>query len=155
MPRHLRNRVPTRNVSQNRGVSPESVEKACHAPCFQNAVQKSALDFLGIPFLRAFSHKELMGYFDAYSGFLVRNPKSRPMCTRLCTPRPRDLGVTVPAAFRPGCPRRSRAARQGRANGLLAPREPEGGPDALGHAKGAVTPPLAGPEGQLRARFAG
>ena len=50
-------------VSQNDEVSPENVYKASHSPCFQNGSQKSALDFLGFPFLRAFSHKELIGLF--------------------------------------------------------------------------------------------
>ena len=49
-------------VSQNEQVSTKKCHKACHSPCFQNAVQKSALDFLGFPFVRAFSHKELMGH---------------------------------------------------------------------------------------------
>ena len=47
-------------VSQNGGVSPEKCEKASHSPYFQNGPQKSPLDFLGIPFSLAFSHKELM-----------------------------------------------------------------------------------------------
>ena len=50
-------------LSQNRGVSPEYVEKACRSPYFQNTVQKSALDFLGFPYFPAFSHKELIGLF--------------------------------------------------------------------------------------------
>ena len=49
--------------SQNDEVSPKSVQKACHSPCFQKRVQKSALDFLRFPILVAFSHKELMGLF--------------------------------------------------------------------------------------------
>ena len=53
-------------VSQNRGVSPIFVEKACHSPYLQNGLRKSALGFLRFPYLRAFSHKELMGHFRPY-----------------------------------------------------------------------------------------
>ena len=49
-------------VSQNRVVSPESVQKASHSPCFQNRLQKSPLEILRFPFSLAFSHKELMGH---------------------------------------------------------------------------------------------
>ena len=52
-------------VSQNGIVSPKMSHKACHSPCSQNRVQKSALEILRFPILRAFSHKELMGHFDA------------------------------------------------------------------------------------------
>ena len=45
-------------VSQNRGVSPEYVEKAYHSPYFQKRSQKSPLGFLRFPFRPAFSHKE-------------------------------------------------------------------------------------------------
>ena len=50
-------------LSQNRGVSPKSVQKACHSPYFQNRLKKSALGFLRFPFCPAFSHKELLGLF--------------------------------------------------------------------------------------------
>ena len=50
-------------VSQNQEVSPEMLEKACHSPYFQNWVQMSPLGFLGFPFSRAFSGKELMTLF--------------------------------------------------------------------------------------------
>ena len=50
-------------VSQNRGVSPKVVEKACHSPYIQNGPQNSPLGILRFPFSPAFSHKELMGAF--------------------------------------------------------------------------------------------
>ena len=50
-------------VSQNRGVSPVYVQKACHSPCFQKHVQMSPLGILRFPILTAFSHKELMGHY--------------------------------------------------------------------------------------------
>ena len=50
-------------VSQNSEVSPKYVKKAYHSPYFQNGSIKSPLDFLGFPFLPAFSHKELIGLF--------------------------------------------------------------------------------------------
>ena len=53
-------------VSQNRQVSPKSVQKAYHSPCFQNEAKKSPLDFLRFPVFPAFSHKELMGRFDPH-----------------------------------------------------------------------------------------
>ena len=52
-------------VSQNRGVSPEMSQKACHSPCSQNGARKSPLEILRFPFFVAFSHKELSGHFDA------------------------------------------------------------------------------------------
>ena len=50
-------------VSQNDGVSPKYVKKACHSPCSQNGLGMSPLGILGFPFWRAFSHKELMVLF--------------------------------------------------------------------------------------------
>ena len=50
-------------VSQNGQVSPKYVHKASHSPCFHFGLQKSPLEFLRFPVLRAFSHKELMGCF--------------------------------------------------------------------------------------------
>ena len=50
-------------VSQNGQVSPKITEKACHSPCFQNAVGKSTLEILRFRVFPAFSHKELMGHF--------------------------------------------------------------------------------------------
>ena len=50
-------------VSQNRGVSPIFVHKACHSPCSQNGSEKSPLEILRFPILVAFSHKELMVLF--------------------------------------------------------------------------------------------
>ena len=63
-PIRARYRLYFYKVSQNDRVSPKYVEKACHAPCFQNGLGKSPLDFLRFPILAAFSHKELMGCFD-------------------------------------------------------------------------------------------
>ena len=53
-------KVKTSKVSQNHGVSPVYVEKACHSPYIQNACQKSPLDILRFPIPLAFSPKELM-----------------------------------------------------------------------------------------------
>ena len=47
-------------VSQNRGVSPKSTEKACHSPCLQNGLKNSPLEIPRFPISLAFSHKELM-----------------------------------------------------------------------------------------------
>ena len=57
------NSVKVHTVSQNRRVSLKYVNKAYVSPCFQNGSQISPLDFLGFPFLVAFSHKELMVAF--------------------------------------------------------------------------------------------
>ena len=65
-------------LSQNGKVSPEYVEKASHSPYSQNRLGKSALGFLRFPLWPAFSHKELMAYFDPYSRFLVKTTKCRP-----------------------------------------------------------------------------
>ena len=51
-------------VSQNGQVSPKKCQKASISPCFQNGLKKSPLGILRIPYLAAFSHKELMGRFD-------------------------------------------------------------------------------------------
>ena len=56
-------RVPLLKHSQNGEVSPKSVDKACHSPCFQKRSQKSPLGILRFPLSVAFSHKELMGPF--------------------------------------------------------------------------------------------
>ena len=64
-------------VSQNGGVSPRNVGKACHAPYFQNRLGKSPLEILRFPYLAAFSHKELMGYFEARAEFIVKTTKCR------------------------------------------------------------------------------
>ena len=77
--------VISQKLSQNRVVSAEYVEKACHSPCFQNRVKKSPLEILRFPFWDAFSHKELMGHFDAYAYIIVKMTKCRQMCTRLYT----------------------------------------------------------------------
>ena len=50
-------------LSQNGKVSLKYVEKACHAPYFQNGLEKSPLDFSRFPFSLAFSRKELIGSF--------------------------------------------------------------------------------------------
>ena len=65
-------------LSQNRVVSPKYVHKASLSPCFQNGSQKSPLDISRIPFSVAFSHKELMAHFGAYSDFYVKMTKCRP-----------------------------------------------------------------------------
>ena len=49
--------------SQNREVSPKSVEKAYRSPYFQNELGKSPLEIPRFPFSPAFSAKELMGQF--------------------------------------------------------------------------------------------
>ena len=64
-PIRARIRVLFCKVSQNGRVSPEKCQKAYHSPCFQNRPQKSPLDILRFPFSAAFSHKELLGLFDA------------------------------------------------------------------------------------------
>ena len=71
-------------VSQNGRVYTKYVEKACHSPCFIFTVQKSPLDFLGFPYLRAFSHKELMGYFDPWVDEHCQNDEVSPVCTHRC-----------------------------------------------------------------------
>ena len=58
-------------------MSPKSIQKACHSPYFQNGLQKSPLGILGFPFLPAFSHKELIGHFDPWSGLYVKMTKCR------------------------------------------------------------------------------
>ena len=68
-------------VSQKAEVSPKNVEKACHSPCFQNVLEKSPLDFLGFTFSAAFSHKELMGHFDARVGLYCQNDEVSTKCT--------------------------------------------------------------------------
>ena len=68
-------------VSQNRGVSPEYHHKACHAPCFQNGLQMSALEKLRFPFWLAFSHKELMGSFWPKVGVHCQNDEVSTECT--------------------------------------------------------------------------
>ena len=65
-------------------------EKAYHSPYFQNGLGISPLDFPGIPFLAAFSHKELMGHIDPYVGLYCQNDEVSPGCTLV-----RD-GVRVP-----------------------------------------------------------
>ena len=64
-------------VSQNGVVSPKYVHKACHSPYSQNGSRKSPLKILRFPFSPAFSHKELMAYFDASRVFLVKMTKCR------------------------------------------------------------------------------
>ena len=79
-------------VSQNGGVSPFSVEKASHSPCFHFPLQKSPLEILRFPFVRAFSHKELMGHFDPASEFIVKMTKCR-QCAR---PPAREVYGQIP-----------------------------------------------------------
>ena len=69
-------------VSQNRVVSPKYTEKACHSPCIQNGLRKSPLEIPGFPILVAFSHKELMGLFDAPTGVYCQNDEVSTGCTR-------------------------------------------------------------------------
>ena len=59
-------------------MSTKYVEKACHSPYSQNRLRKSPLGFLRFPFLAAFSHKELLGHFDAYADIIVKTAKCRP-----------------------------------------------------------------------------
>ena len=48
-------------------------------PICQNGSRKSPLEILGFPFSLAFSPKELMDHFDAYSGIYVKMTKCRPV----------------------------------------------------------------------------
>ena len=75
-------------VSQNGQVSPRNVEKASHSPYIQNELRKSALGILRFPFSSAFSHKELLGHFDASTGIIVKTTKCRP---DVHTPYPPDV----------------------------------------------------------------
>ena len=68
-------------VSQNTEVSPKSVQKACHSPYSQKRSKNSPLEILRFPLSGAFSHKELMGYFDHYLGLYCQNDEVSPMCT--------------------------------------------------------------------------
>ena len=76
-PIKARLRVISSKVSQNGGVSLKYVEKAYHSPCSQNGPQKSPLEIPGFPFSAAFSHKELMAYFDLRARFSVKTTKCR------------------------------------------------------------------------------
>ena len=66
-------------VSQNDEVSPKSHEKASHSPYIQNGLQKSPLEILRFPLTVAFSHKELMGHFDAGPGVYCQNDEVSPV----------------------------------------------------------------------------
>ena len=77
-PIRARLRVISPKVSQNGQVSPKSSEKASRSPYFQNGLGKSPLDISRIPFLLAFSHKELMAHFSRWSRLLVKMTKCRP-----------------------------------------------------------------------------
>ena len=89
--------------SQNREVSPKSVEKAYHSPYFQNRVRKSPLEILRFPFLPAFSHKELSGHFDPYVDIIVKMTKCRPnVHTRTCPRRGRSYPHRSPQQAAPG-----------------------------------------------------
>ena len=46
-------------------------------PVSQNGSKKSPLEILRFPLWRAFSHKELMGHFDASTGIIVKMTKCR------------------------------------------------------------------------------
>ena len=64
-------------VSHNQEVSPKYHEKACHSPGFQNEARKSPLEIPRFPFCVAFSHKELLGHFDACWLIIVKMTKCR------------------------------------------------------------------------------
>ena len=75
-------------------------EKAYVSPCFQNASVKSPLEILRFPFLGAFSHKELMGLFDACWDIIVKTTK----CRSMCTPRyPRSVRSDTPTVDAASC----------------------------------------------------
>ena len=80
-------------VSQNGGVSPVYVEKACHSPCFQNGCQSSPLGILRFPFRLAFSHKELMGHIRPWARVNGQNDEVSP-----------DVHTTVHAKGSPDTP---------------------------------------------------
>ena len=90
-------------LSENRGVSPKSVHKACHSPCSQNASVKSPLGFLGFPYSAAFSHKELMGHFGPYLRVYCQNDE----VSTMCTPRGRSDTPTVDGSKLPSVDRSS------------------------------------------------
>ena len=73
-------------------------------PILQNGYQKSPLDFLGFPFGAAFSHKELMGHFEAYTDVHCQNDEVSTVCTGRYSASGRERGVsdtpTVTAASR-------------------------------------------------------
>ena len=66
-------------------------------PIFQNGSQMSPLEILRFPFWLAFSHKELMGRFDANSGLSVKMTK----CRQCAHPRYRHAkGSQIPPLSR-------------------------------------------------------
>ena len=88
-------------LSQNPGVSPKYVQKACHSPCFQNGLQMSPLEISRFPFSPAFSHKELMGQKCRYPGLSVKMTK----CRQMCTPWVREVdGQIPPRSTAASCP---------------------------------------------------
>ena len=58
-------------VSQNGGVSPKSVHKACHSPCIQNGLRKSPLDIPRFSISASLLSQGINGPFLAGSGTLV------------------------------------------------------------------------------------
>ena len=68
-------------VSQNHGVSPKSVDKACRTPYSHFRAGKSALEILRFPFGLAFSPKELMVLFLTLARYYGQKVKCRRMCT--------------------------------------------------------------------------
>ena len=90
-------------VSQNHEVSPKSVHKAYHSPCFQNGLRKSPLQFLRFPYSLAFSPKELMGHFDPYLEVQCQNdevsPTVHPMSRAKCAP---DTPTDTASKLAPG-----------------------------------------------------
>ena len=83
-------------VSQKAEVSPKSTQKASHSPYIQNGLQKSPLDFLRFPFLRAFSHKELMGHFRPYTALYCQNDEVSPDVHTFRTPDVTRNGRQIP-----------------------------------------------------------
>ena len=72
-------------------------------PNSQNGSQMSPLDILRFPFAPAFSHKELMGRFDATLDFIVKTTKCRrDVHTGIWSRRGRSIPPVVPQQAAPG-----------------------------------------------------
>ena len=70
-------------VSQKRRKCHQKVlKRPVIVPVLQNGLQKSPLDFPGICFWPAFSHKELMGLFDPWVALYCQNDEVSTGCTR-------------------------------------------------------------------------
>ena len=90
-------------VSQKDEVSTEKCQKACHSPYSQNRLENSPLEFLRFPFSTAFSHKELMAFFDPYVHVYCQNDEVSPdvhTCTR--TRKGRMIPPQSPQQAAPG-----------------------------------------------------